>query len=403
MINITKTITYFEKYRFFLLIVFISCSYNSNENGDSEILKRSSENIYHPHGNKHLDFDGYSNKTMFTGPNAEQERSSIVDFFNLSKHEKIGVLFGNKEEMFGEIKDLKLDEFGNIYLLDGTERNVKVYSSSGKLVNIYSRSGSGPGELIQPTSMSILENRYLLITDGMMKIEVFDLISEEHLYSHLLEFPPQDVCTIGKQIFVLGTSPKLEARHSIHKFIFNDSNLTFEASFGELYPTNLDYISSTLTQRKLTCNEFTDTITSASTIFPFLYNYDVNGQLNWKINITDFLQRNIIQTKVDGYPGLLYATNDNEVDTFVSIVSDLDTSLIYIQYLRANNFSNNLSLKSFISSSVIFTMELDVEKETLTLISDSFLPINALSKKYLISTEINSEPLYPVIISYLRN
>lgn len=43
----------------------------------------------------------------------------------------VGALDGNPAYVFGEIQDLAVDDAGNIYVLDGQGRNVRVFGPNG--------------------------------------------------------------------------------------------------------------------------------------------------------------------------------------------------------------------------------------------------------------------------------
>ncbi len=57
---------------------------------------------------------------------------------------------------FGLIGQVRSDQEGNIYLLDGQLSEVKVFSPAGKLVKTLSREGDGPGEVRGPNDMILL-------------------------------------------------------------------------------------------------------------------------------------------------------------------------------------------------------------------------------------------------------
>lgn len=54
---------------------------------------------------------------------------------------------------FGRIRDLALDDLGNVYVLDAHSRQVHVYDSTGSAVTSFAGQGSGPGELESPRGM----------------------------------------------------------------------------------------------------------------------------------------------------------------------------------------------------------------------------------------------------------
>ncbi len=59
------------------------------------------------------------------------------------------------EDRFGELTSMDVDNDGNIYILDGKEKKIKVFDSAGKFVKKFGEEGQGPGELNLPVSLQV--------------------------------------------------------------------------------------------------------------------------------------------------------------------------------------------------------------------------------------------------------
>jgi len=64
----------------------------------------------------------------------------------------------DEDVLFGILTNVKIDDQGNICLLDNQMSQVHVYSSDGELLNTLGRAGEGPGEVTNPSGMTLLEN-----------------------------------------------------------------------------------------------------------------------------------------------------------------------------------------------------------------------------------------------------
>ncbi|HOP60897.1 MAG TPA: 6-bladed beta-propeller [Candidatus Saccharicenans sp.] len=70
------------------------------------------------------------------------------------------------EDRFGELTSMDVDSDGNIYVLDGKEKKIKVFDSAGKFVKKFGEKGQGPGELNLPVSLQVTPAREIVIGDA---------------------------------------------------------------------------------------------------------------------------------------------------------------------------------------------------------------------------------------------
>ena len=71
------------------------------------------------------------------------------------------------------IRDIEVDADGKLYVLDGADASIKIFDENGILLDILSRKGSGPGELISPRSLSI-NDHYIAVGESQGRISIFD-------------------------------------------------------------------------------------------------------------------------------------------------------------------------------------------------------------------------------------
>ena len=63
------------------------------------------------------------------------------------------------------ITSIDVDENGNIYVTDSSEKNVKVFSDLGELLFAFAKEGQGPGEFRSPECITIIANNLVLVID----------------------------------------------------------------------------------------------------------------------------------------------------------------------------------------------------------------------------------------------
>jgi len=82
------------------------------------------------------------------------------------------------EDRFGELTSMDVDNDGNIYILDGKEKKIKVFDSAGKFVKKFGEEGQGPGELNLPVSLQVTLAREIVIGDASNQKLMFFLLTE---------------------------------------------------------------------------------------------------------------------------------------------------------------------------------------------------------------------------------
>lgn len=70
---------------------------------------------------------------------------------------------------------VKIDKFGNIYVLDIHAKGIKKFSPNGEYIRIFGKSGNGPGEFRLPFRFDVLPDGQLIVYDSQLnKFEIFD-------------------------------------------------------------------------------------------------------------------------------------------------------------------------------------------------------------------------------------
>lgn len=98
------------------------------------------------------------------------------EVFRLEEELCLGEAQGPEEYMFSQLRDIAVDENGNIYLLDYKESHVKVFDKNGQYLNTIGKEGKGPGELDSPMSISINQEREeILVLEAARRMSFFSL------------------------------------------------------------------------------------------------------------------------------------------------------------------------------------------------------------------------------------
>jgi WD40 repeat protein len=90
--------------------------------------------------------------------------------------------FGSKTDwggfFFNSSKKLAVSSDGSVFVTDISQHKIYILDNRGELVKTIGQKGCGPGDLMGPRDVSILDNRYIVVgesSDVNMRISIFDL------------------------------------------------------------------------------------------------------------------------------------------------------------------------------------------------------------------------------------
>ncbi|MCJ7713383.1 6-bladed beta-propeller [Candidatus Bathyarchaeota archaeon] len=96
-------------------------------------------------------------------PHFGRSRYALIEEISIGEIEK------GEEYMLNLPIDVKVDEEGNIYILDWGDVKIKVYDSQGRFVRTIGRRGQGPGEFDVPASFSLSAEGHIFLYDSRQR------------------------------------------------------------------------------------------------------------------------------------------------------------------------------------------------------------------------------------------
>jgi hypothetical protein len=76
--------------------------------------------------------------------------------------------------IFDKIRDIQVDDMGNIYVLDVRSCRIQKYDKDGRYLQTIGRRGQGPGEFEMPSKVFVYEKTKSIYVSDMWRIKVFD-------------------------------------------------------------------------------------------------------------------------------------------------------------------------------------------------------------------------------------
>lgn len=231
---------------------------------------------------------------------------------NMKVKSSIGKVYGEEEQMFGQISDIIMDSLSNIYILDRNKQNVRVFSEDGKYLKTLGERGDGPGEFERASSLALYKN-FLIVSNGF-RLEVFNISKEKNSFKQTYKFKKafRSICTIGNKLFghynlifdenIIKNLSNVNTIQTISLPSFDTLN-----SFGKPYISNNIAAVERLSIGNISCNDKTGTVTFSFDKIPLIYNFSSkNGNLIKGIRIDNINTTKIIASNSSGRPSLTY-------------------------------------------------------------------------------------------------
>lgn len=207
-----------------------------------------------------------------------QALSSPTELFTL------GVLEGERHEMFGQIVDVKEDPEGNIYVLDAQYNEVRVYDDEGTFLYAIGSRGEGPGEFVSPTSLEVDPSGRVIVADRFQGVKIFDRNGETHELSTTLSLflgEVHEVC-VKEEILHLHSFDQ-RSFTVINRYSMSGDSLD---SFGEAYSAMSPVVRRFLGKTQIACLD--SKIIYAPNFLPVIYGYSHEGDRQWTAKISGF-------------------------------------------------------------------------------------------------------------------
>ena len=240
----------------------------------------------------------------------------------------LGVLEGDKHQMFGNIVDIKVDDDNNLYVLDSQYSEVRVYRADGTYLYAIGKAGQGPDEFAAPEGLEVDPDGRVFVADRYNGVKVFARSGEMHelVETVPLPFEPQDICVRGNVIHIQASTA--EDHSAIFRFTHSGDALD---SFGFAYNARSEMVRDIFTDGQIVCMQQPSTVLYFPSRLPVAFGYSYAGQLRWITKETDFASLPV--TEVIESSGRVITSMNVENHTFDQVLSTvpLPTDQLIVQ------------------------------------------------------------------------
>ena len=238
---------------------------------------------------------------------------------------RVGVAEGPQHAMLGSVRSVSVDANQRLFILDGENTIVRIYSREGDYISSFGKAGNGPGEFWHPNSVDLFESDSLAVIIGRdERVTIYQRIdSLEYVFGHSFiqhdDVYSVDGCAMNGHIYVLGYSPEKDG--VIHKY---DLAGRFITAFGVKYVDPDPWVAASLSRRGLlACSDIHDTVAWIRRNVPVVNVYTGNGDLLERYKLQNFVPAEITQRLTeDGRPSLSYSPPKKGESWFSNLFTD---------------------------------------------------------------------------------
>jgi len=152
--------------------------------------------------------------------------------FTVEEDLVIGETEEGDEPVFLQVRGFAIDENENIYVLDMKEANIEVFNKNGEYLRTIGKKGEGPGELGLPTTILLLNQTELIVSDASNRR--FSVFTKEGEFKRSI---PYTMMNIGQimidnegSFYGISYEPDPESpRYEVKKY---DSSMESQYSLG---------------------------------------------------------------------------------------------------------------------------------------------------------------------------
>jgi len=227
-----------------------------------------------------------------------------------------------KEVLLGPlIKDIAVDEQGQVYIADYRKKEIHVYHSNGSFQQSIGREGRGPGEFLMIWDMEVRKNKLAVLDFGQTKISEFDTES--------LELQNEFDISLSKET---ANQPSWLNRTQKRRFSYRPTKLFIKSSGNYLIIFSDETIGPAANVEGRTYEfSFFDT-ESASYIKHDLYSFKWTGKLLFSDDIVMFKVPYKRGSLFDYESGqLIYGWNEELLLTFYKEIGTYQRAIYYPQ------------------------------------------------------------------------
>lgn len=200
---------------------------------------------------------------------------------------EVGADESDPRSVLGRIADVAMVG-ERVFVVDWYRKAVLAFDLAGAFVTEIGRSGGGPGEFRQPTSVAIRDS-LVFVGDRTREVEVYAIDGDgtESLRTIRLDGAVYDLCALDGALFVQAWTPGAAAL--LHRMTPEG---THESAFAEFYhvtDVSARSVGHALSEAMTVCDQAIQAVViGPKSIIPEIRSYTASGEPRWRVVVEDY-------------------------------------------------------------------------------------------------------------------
>ena len=213
--------------------------------------------------------------------------------------------FGSEDEgpeLFGKVKDARVDQEGRLVVLDEQTSEVRVFAPDGTYLHGFGKFGDGPLEMRQTRGLELLGPNRLAVYYTLGKAKVFARTAGQWQLESIVTLPVtvEDNCTFPDRIFLHGIILRPRGDPTLF-YEMGQLGDTAPARYGRGYQDDLWMVRDILSFGEIACVPALSQVVFAFQLLPLVRSYSAEtGDVLWSAYVEDYIQRRLVEVPEQG-------------------------------------------------------------------------------------------------------
>lgn len=246
--------------------------------------------------------------------------------------------------VFGRIWDALVAPSGDIVIFDELAQEVRIFDSTGRIVQVIGGIGDGPDEFRFANGIEFLSDGRLVVSTRNRGLRVFVATRDGWKLDEVIDIPvvPEDLCSVGNRVF-------LSAWGRTQNTVVHEVKMTSDGThrpFVSGYKADHWLLQSQMADGLIGCLAEPTRVVFAYELVPIVRSFDPNSQTNlWTSQIEGFVSPEV----VEGFDGGRYVTRRRAaIEDIVGGLHAIDANHLLLQSARFNSQARSITVNSFL-------------------------------------------------------
>lgn len=292
--------------------------------------------------------DGPSNEAG-DGPSADVSSPISDSALWTSPKLQIGKVSGEVSETFGRIRDVAIDDNGDVLILDDQALMIHWFSENGTSRGSAGRAGGAPGEFRAPVGVEVDHNGNVLVADmAHRRVSVFSRSSTGLVLDTTYAIPLHalDFCVLGDRLYLLAPDNGLLIHEVDQSGRVKNSFAPPAQTIAAEYTRHAALLTESYARGRLRCSESPAMVLVVHEHLPDVRAFTPEGVLVWSTQLQDY--RRLQWELVDGGGGLRMRgdpeTGTSHTARYLGILN-ADTVVVTLSESGLENPDGQLSIR----------------------------------------------------------